>query len=1456
MDQLESYIKLFISELKYPTEHINIVLSNDHHKLYYAMKFVCYLDQDLANVFNQDPSYQYQFITHISNHLSKLKSSPNIYLLCIKSDNITQVDSILNHLASGPFDLTLVIIQANMFSKYINLFIKYNIDYIIAPDLNYHHMIHTGLYYFKNLNISYNYILIADSDTIIHHQILFDIRYKFNGPCHIGGQNTIKYWDQSNLASYDISTTSSRIMPNWFIINHKFIEKINWQLLNGQLNIYDQFNTLVDRFKMNVFMYTPPNNMNGVVCTQYLNHSSITIKSNNNMTPLELTLKAILIDCNKKPKLNTLNQTESKEIEPIEPIEPVEPIEPIEPIDPNDEIEIDCNNMITINKYYFITNDPKHAFENKLSRINMTGIGININYLNIYYSGIIKKNSYITALNDAIKNKFNNILLIDDNFAPATLSIWQYLKNELNSNNIYDILIICTSSYDSITRIDQYTPLGHIKPNAICLNINVCSPLVLSLSRNLSLMASIEKLASSYNIYLIHKSNITGKSTQLTQSTQSTTNTQLDPIQSICMNQTLSTPELLCIESFIANGYKFHLYSYGPIDNMPTNPNMITMAANEIMQLKPNSLNNYDKFINMFKYRLLYAKGGYWINLDIVCMKRFNPNLNSDPYLFIVGDTGDLILKCPPHSDFAKCCFNTYANNYVKPGLAGKLLINSINKYNLKRYMKPLDQYAPVSMSNCRLLTSPINKLSKKLLDDSNIYTICIWTSFWPSFGLDVTKQYHGTVYGKLLDRYLKHDMNLDTLDNTYFNLEQAYGKYNKTCVIFYWMPVDPNLELNTFNLIAQCESSGNYLDVYDQKKNYARKEPIMTTSDRIKEFVESDIYVQMYKYLLDTGVFEHIEIIFGIGLNDKYMYNHDSLFDNGNYCEYSDKIHLWKLNDLNSLFSFAFANTYFYKGYGNHEHMVSLMTTISPNSIFIRYLATALPLKSKTNSNSIIVDDSYVETFANNNKLKNQLSGRSQYYSKIYTNYDIVYVDSVDKIPNHKIIFPNAAMFPKLNKFSLMKYNPNTKRIYDMMFCASDTHPSKGWNILFEFIDHCEMSKKYIRLLIVTPVLNVNNKLFDNYISKQYIKLTIKRGLTRAELSEYYNMSNSLFIASGRDANPRVMSESLGCGCFNIVLDILTDGKDILDGKPELGIIINTSTKYYVDKYQSVSCHLVSGQFDHIYQLATIKYDNQLISNVFNQNYNLAKSSDELANNIHGIRMDKQRYVCTMATESYANNLNLLLGSIKYTNPCLNVIVYAINWSNDLIAKFQNQYPKYYFKAIEMTNCERSNILKQKVRVIYDCYQNRVPFIWIDADSVVLRPLDVLFDKLVDYSMLAVYRPDQEYYMKFAAGVIGFSIGGINDEFVEMLVNRVENTVGHNGWFNDQIGLYETYVNFIDRVRLYELGEHEHSIMDTVDTVVFSRRNDNVHSLRDLMTMYGIDVLEIDFGGIEFRYQ
>src|SRR5229473_6890984 len=84
--------------------------------------------------------------------------------------------------------------------------------------------------------------------------------------------------------------------------------------------------------------------------------------------------------------------------------------------------------------------------------------------------------------------------------------------------------------------------------------------------------------------------------------------------------------EELSIRSFLAHGHEYHLYTYGPVKNVPGGA--VLKDANEIIPsarlFTYREHDTYSGFSNYFRYRLLLEKGGWWVDTDLVCLKPFD----------------------------------------------------------------------------------------------------------------------------------------------------------------------------------------------------------------------------------------------------------------------------------------------------------------------------------------------------------------------------------------------------------------------------------------------------------------------------------------------------------------------------------------------------------------------------------------------------------------------------------------------------------------------------------------------------------------------------------------------------------------------------------------------------------------------------------------------------------------
>jgi hypothetical protein len=125
----------------------------------------------------------------------------------------------------------------------------------------------------------------------------------------------------------------------------------------------------------------------------------------------------------------------------------------------------------------------------------------------------------------------------------------------------------------------------------------------------------------------------------------------------------LSPLEQLCLKSFVARGHSVHLYTYDPIENVPQG-----VTLQDAAQILPPSQifrNRLGKgkgsvaaFSDLFRYKLLLDKGGWWVDADVFCLKPFD---FAAPYVFGAEDkpVASGIIKMPRGCLLAEMCYES-----------------------------------------------------------------------------------------------------------------------------------------------------------------------------------------------------------------------------------------------------------------------------------------------------------------------------------------------------------------------------------------------------------------------------------------------------------------------------------------------------------------------------------------------------------------------------------------------------------------------------------------------------------------------------------------------------------------------------------------------------------------------------------------------------------------------------
>ena len=138
-------------------------------------------------------------------------------------------------------------------------------------------------------------------------------------------------------------------------------------------------------------------------------------------------------------------------------------------------------------------------------------------------------------------------------------------------------------------------------------------------------------------------------------------------VQSFWFGSRLPALQVLSLRSFLAHDHEYHLYTFDPVENVPDGVRLMDASA----ILPRDSVFTYQKgfgrgsasaFSNLFRYKLLHERGGWWVDTDVVALRPFD--LDSE-FVFaterdIHGETttASCVIKSPAGADYLRYCLD------------------------------------------------------------------------------------------------------------------------------------------------------------------------------------------------------------------------------------------------------------------------------------------------------------------------------------------------------------------------------------------------------------------------------------------------------------------------------------------------------------------------------------------------------------------------------------------------------------------------------------------------------------------------------------------------------------------------------------------------------------------------------------------------------------------------------
>lgn len=249
------------------------------------------------------------------------------------------------------------------------------------------------------------------------------------------------------------------------------------------------------------------------------------------------------------------------------------------------------------------------------------------------------------------------------------------------------------------------------------------------------------------------------------QQVEQATGIVIDPdsstINALWIGPELSKIELLTIHSFLRHGYRFRLWLYEPL--LTPLPNEVIIGdANKIIprekifRYKNKSQFGHGKgsvagFSDIFRYKLLHDYGGWWVDMDITCIKHF---YYDKPYYFrkhhnlkVVGN----VMKCPKGSLLMKRCYEEAIANVDEHNTDWHKPINILNKHIEALH---LNSYIVNGNSN-QDRWDDTSRFVFGAPDIPDEWNFIHWQNEeWRNQNLDKNNVYHGSCLAKLLLHY------------------------------------------------------------------------------------------------------------------------------------------------------------------------------------------------------------------------------------------------------------------------------------------------------------------------------------------------------------------------------------------------------------------------------------------------------------------------------------------------------------------------------------------------------------------------------------------------------------------------------------------------------------------------------------------------------------------------------
>ncbi len=224
----------------------------------------------------------------------------------------------------------------------------------------------------------------------------------------------------------------------------------------------------------------------------------------------------------------------------------------------------------------------------------------------------------------------------------------------------------------------------------------------------------------------------------------------------------VSTMERLSVASFLAHGHGVHVYTFGKLSGLPAGAEI--KDASEVLPPRSrwrravyrDSRGSFSGYSNMFRYKLLLERGGWWVDLDTVCLQPFE---FADDYIFATEPDqtlGSAVFRVPAGSEVMAYAFErclAMGKEGRRWGAMGPRLLREAVEYcGLTSFAVDPSVFMPVDWPDWKSYLDP----NRDWEFQPQTRAVHLWNSLWVKDGRDRNATYPAAcLYETLKSRYL-----------------------------------------------------------------------------------------------------------------------------------------------------------------------------------------------------------------------------------------------------------------------------------------------------------------------------------------------------------------------------------------------------------------------------------------------------------------------------------------------------------------------------------------------------------------------------------------------------------------------------------------------------------------------------------------------------------------------------